>query len=288
MNPRTGYEFQPAPPAANPPKSILVVGGGPAGMELAAAAAERGHRVTLWERDEHLGGQMRIAAQVAENKAFGDFIEFQVRRLERLGVNVKTRKAGSANTIADAGFDIVAVATGSAPRRHEAPGAHLPFVLEGRDVMQGNAEAGQRVVVVAMEDHMQPLTIASFLVEQGKDVQLIYQTPAIAPLIGKYSIGAPLAKITAAGGKIRVMERVTSIEQGRIETANVYSGAASEITDFDSVVLACGGTSENGLYHELQSRRDELQADLHILGDAYAPRRIWFATRQAYALAATL
>jgi hypothetical protein len=135
--------------------------------------------------------------------------------------------------------------------------------------------------------------IAGFLVEQGKDVQLIYQTPAIAPLIGKYSIGAPLAKITAAGAgvqgaRVRVVERVTSIEQGRLETANVYSGAAAEITDFDSVVLACGGTSDNGLYQDLKKRLQNSKIDLHILGDAYAPRRIWFATRQAYALATTL
>jgi 2,4-dienoyl-CoA reductase-like NADH-dependent reductase (Old Yellow Enzyme family)/thioredoxin reductase len=284
VNPRTGYEFTPLPTPADPIKSVLVVGGGPAGLELAAVAAERGHQVTLWEREPHLGGQMRTAAAVAENHAFGDFIDFQTRRLQRLGVNVVTGKAGTADAIADAGFDTVAVATGSAPRSHEAPGSHLPFVLEGRDVMNGNAQAGQRVVVIAMEDHMQPLTIASFLVEQGKDVQLVYQTPAIAPIVGKYSIGAPLAKITEAGARVRVMERVTSIEQGRLETANVYSGAASEITDFDSVVLACGGTSDNGLYQDLKGRID----DLHLLGDAYAPRRIWFATRQAYALATTL
>lgn len=288
VNPRTGYESTPAPAAADPIKSILVVGGGPAGLELAAAAAERGHRVTLWEREPHLGGQMRTAAKVAENKAFGDFIEFQVRRLERLGVRVETDTTGSADAVANAGFDTVAVATGSIPRGHEAPGAHLPFVLEGRDVMNGTALAGQRVVVIAMEDHMQPLIIAGFLVEQGKDVQLIYQTPAIAPLVGKYSIGAPLAKITAAGARVRVMERVTRIEQGRLETTNVYSGAAGEITDFDSVVLACGGTSDDGLYHELKGRLQDLNVDLHILGDAYAPRRIWFATRQAYALAARL
>ena len=73
-----------------------------------------------------------------------------------------------------------------------------------------------------------------------------------------------------------------------METANVYSGAAGEITDFDSVVLACGGTSDSGLYQQLKDRADDLHIDLHVLGDAYAPRRIWFATRQAYALAAGL
>jgi 2,4-dienoyl-CoA reductase-like NADH-dependent reductase (Old Yellow Enzyme family)/thioredoxin reductase len=284
VNPRTGYEHKPPPAPASPPKNLLVVGGGPAGLELAAAAAERGHTVTLWERDDALGGQMRLAAQVPENRAFGDFIEFQERRLARLGVTVETGREATAESIAEAGFDVVAIATGATPRGHEASGAHLPFVLEGRDVMSGEAKPGKRVAVIAMEDHLQPLTVASFLADRGHEVQLIYQTPSIAPLIGKYSIGAPLAKITASGARVRVMERVTSIEQGRIETANVYSGAGSEITDFDSVVLACGGVADSGLYHSLKGKVDEL----HVLGDAYAPRRIWFATRQAYALAATL
>ncbi len=61
------------------------------------------------------------------------------------------------------------------------------------------AETGERVAVIAREDHMQPLTIAGALVDQGKQVQLIYQTPAVAPLVGKYSIGAPLAKFAAGG-----------------------------------------------------------------------------------------
>lgn len=281
VNPRTGHETEPELGRAAAAKNVLVVGGGPAGLELAALLAERGHQVTLWERDAALGGQMRIAAAVPENKAFDDFLVFQTGRLRRLGVDVVLNKPATADNVVAFGADVVAVATGAASRRSDAEGAHLPFVFDGREVMSGKATVGKRVAVIAMEDHMQPLTIASFLAGQGKQVQLIYQTPGVAPLVGKYSIGAPLARITAAGAKVRVMERVVAIEQGRLRTRNVYSGAEGEVTDFDSVVMACGGTSENSLFKELQGK----VASLHILGDAYAPRRIWFATRQAYALA---
>lgn len=284
VNPGTGRETEPAPATTSDRKTVLVVGGGPAGMELAATLAERGHRACLWEREAALGGQMRIAASVPENKSFTDFIAFQARRLERLGVDVELGKIGTAHDVLEFGADVVAVATGARARQPEIEGVHLPFVVDGRDVMTGAAETGDRVVIIAMEDHMQPLTIASYLTGQGKNVQLIYQTPGVAPIVGKYSIGAPLAKITEAGARVRVMERVAAIEQGRVHIRNVYSDVADEVTDFDTVVLACGGTSRTALHRDLQGK----VKNLHILGDAYAPRRIWFATRQAYALAVTI
>jgi hypothetical protein len=77
------------------------------------------------------------------------------------------------------------------------------------------------------------------------------------------------------------MERVVGIQPGELVTHNIYSGSESVITDFDNLVLACGGSAENSLYYALKDR----VAELHLLGDAYAPRRISFATRQAYELA---
>jgi hypothetical protein len=221
------------------------------------------------------------AGRASENAAYGDFIAFQERRLAQLGVEVRLQTLASPAAVLEAGVDVVAVATGARSRQPDIPGVDLPFVADGRDVLLGRADVGVRVIVIAMEDHMQPLTIAGHLAEQGKQVTMIYTTPAIAPLVGKYSIGAPLAKITAAAGRIQVMERVVAIEPGLVRTRNVYSGATTEYRAFDSVVLACGGAAESSLHTALQAAVPEL----HILGDAYAPRRISFATRQAYELA---
>jgi len=281
VNPQTGRESEPPLPSTQKPKRALVAGGGPAGMELAALLATRGHSVELWERDTELGGQLRAAACASENSAYRDFVAFQRQRLDQLGVAVHLKTEATEANVRAAEFDVVAVATGAAPRRPDISGVELPFVVEGRDVLLGDAVVGQRVFVVAMEDHMQPLTIAGHVAEQGRDVLLVYPTPAVAPLVGKYSIGAPLAKITSAGGQVRVLERVVAIEPGRVHTCNVYSAAETEYESIDSVVLACGGTAESGLYNALQG----VVPELHVLGDAYAPRRISFATRQAYELA---
>ncbi len=284
VNPQTGHEAEGPLPPADTRRRVLVVGAGPAGLELAALLAERGHEVTVWEQGDAIGGQMRTAANVPENRAYSDFLDFQERRLQRLGVTLACGTTATADTIQAFGADVVALATGATPRDPEIIGGDQPFVVQGREVMAGRAAAGDRVVLIAMEDHMQPLTVASYLAEQGKQVRIIYQTPGIAPLVGKYSIGAPLAKLSAKGVEVRVMERVVEITEDRLVTRNVYSGAEREVTDFDSVVLACGGRAEDRLFHELQGRIPEL----HILGDAYAPRRIWHATRQARALALTI
>lgn len=281
VNPHTGQEGTPAPSPTSRAKAVLVAGGGPAGLELAAQLAERGHRVALWEREGELGGQMRVAARVRENGAYGEYIAFQTRRLDSLGVEVHTGLEATPDNVRQACPDVLAVATGSTGRRPEIPGVHLPVVLEGRDVLEGKAEAGDRVVVIAMEDHMQPLTIAGFLTDLGKHVQLVYSTPSIAPLVGKYSLGAPLAKLSAAGAAILVTTRAVSIDEDRVLTRNTYSGVDGELTGYDSVVLACGGRPDSRLYDALK----DVVPETHLLGDAYAPRRISFATRQAYALA---
>ncbi len=153
-----------------------------------------------------------------------------------------------------------------------------------RDVMAGTAVPGHRVLVIAQDDHVPPLSVADHLAENGHDVSIVYATHQPAPLLGRYIIGAILGRLDERDVKFHFMKEVVGIHRAGVEVRNVYSWKSRTLEGFDSIVLACGSESDAALYEEL--RKD--LPDVHVLGDAYAPRRLVFATRQAYALAQEL
>jgi 2,4-dienoyl-CoA reductase-like NADH-dependent reductase (Old Yellow Enzyme family)/thioredoxin reductase len=281
VNPTTSHEVDPPWPTIAHERRLLVVGGGPAGMELAALARESGMTVDLWEAEDELGGQLRYAVQAPCHEGYRKYLRWQQDRLTALGVRIRLGRHATADGIRADCADTIAIATGAGPRRPDIPGVQAAHVLDIRDVLAGRVEPGRRVLVVAQDDHVAPLSVADYLAERGHAVSVVYATQQPAPLLGRYIIGGILGRLDAKEVSMRFMEEVVGIRQHTVEIRNVYSLRTREIGDFDSVVLACGSVSDSSLYDEL---RTELP-DIHILGDAYAPRRLVFATRQAYALA---
>jgi len=284
VNPRTSHEVEGPWPAASGPRSLLVVGGGPAGMELAALTRESGFDVTLWEAADDLGGQLRYAAMAPRHEMYAAYLDWQRRRLRDLGVDVKLGHRATADEVAARSADVVAVATGATPRVPQIPGAEGPSVVDVREVLAGRASVGARVLVVAQDDHVAPLSVADLLSGQGHEVVLTYATAGPAPLLGRYIVGGILGRLDAQGVRMRFMEEVVAIRGSSVVVRNVYSLREEAVGGFDSVVLACGSVSDSALYDELKPRL----GSVHVLGDAYAPRRLVFATKQAYALAELL
>jgi len=261
------------------------VGGGPAGLELAAGAAEQGFDVRLWERDDELGGQLRAASRAPGLEDFGRYVDYQRRRLARLGVEVVTGFEASAASVVEAAPDVVGVATGARSRRPDVDGIDAAHVHDVRAVLLGDAVvAGGRVVVVAEDDHVAPLAVAEVLALAGHHVHVVYPTNGPAVALGRHTLGPALARLSAAGVTWTFMERVVAVDDDGVHTRNVYSNLPGPVQPADSVVLACGSEAETELVDAL---RPQL-AEVHVLGDAYAPRRISFATRQASALVASL
>ena len=283
VNPHAGTESTvdwPVPATAA--RDVLVVGGGPAGLEVAALAAERGHRVRLWEASDRLGGLLRTASAAPTFDGFGMFLDWQERRVRSLGVDVRLRMRVEVDDVLAEAPDIVVVATGTAPRRPGVPGDDLPFVHDVRHVLDGSAPVTGRVVVVAQDDHVAPLAVADHLAGLGHDVTIVYATLGPAPLLSRYAIGGFLARLETLGVRIRTSEQVARIDPGEVSTRRVYSQRPGDPIPADTVVLACGGVPQGDLAVRLRGRVPAV----HVVGDAFAPRRQIYATREAYALVA--
>lgn len=281
VNPLAGREGAGGLPPAAPARRVLVIGGGPAGSEVAGVAAERGHDVELWEAQGRLGGQLAIAARAPRYDEYGAYLLWQEGRLQRAGVRVCLKQRATAAMVTEYGADVVVVATGGRPRRPGIRGDGRADVYLAHDVLDQELTLGGHVVVVAQEDHLQPLAVADYLAERAAQVTVVYGGNGPAPLVSRYLIGSALARLDAQDVVLRYSEQVTEIGERQVQVRHVYSKRRRDIADVDAVVLACGALPDTELYAQLR----EWGVDAHILGDAYAPRRLVWATKQAYELA---
>lgn len=290
VNPVAGREALPLTPAPVAAKRVLVVGGGPAGMEAAAQLSERGHDVELWEASEHLGGQLRSAARAPGFEDYRRYLSWQERRLTDSTVRLHRSRRATVDAVTSGAFDTVLVATGATPRIPEIAGIHLPGVVTAKDVLDDVAQVPSgRILVIAEDDHLPPLSIADHLsVDGDRDITVVFGTARPAPLVSRYSLGSILGRLDAAGVELKsdlVVSEIVQVDGGLAVTArHVYSQRTRDLGVFAGVVLSCSAVPVTALAEDLEGRHP----DVHVLGDAFAPRRLVWATRQAYDLAHTI
>lgn len=163
VNPRACYETEVELTPAETVKSIAIVGAGPAGLSTAIAAAERGHKVTVFDRSSEIGGQLNMAKQVPGKEEFFGLVDWFGTMVEKTGVNLALGKEVGADDLD--GYDEVIIATGVTPRDPGIPGQDGPNVLSYIDVLRHKAEVGQKVAVIGAGGI--GFDVAEFLTQKG-------------------------------------------------------------------------------------------------------------------------
>lgn len=148
VNPRACHETLLSYPATTTPKRIAVVGAGPAGLAYATVAAERGHKVTLFDAASEIGGQFNLAKRVPGKEEFYETLRYYGNQLKELGVDVRLNTLVDADVIAEGDFDHTIVATGISPRTPDIDGIDHPMVMGYIDAITGKKPVGKKVAII--------------------------------------------------------------------------------------------------------------------------------------------
>jgi 2,4-dienoyl-CoA reductase-like NADH-dependent reductase (Old Yellow Enzyme family) len=280
--------------ASPDPRRVLVVGGGPAGLEVARVAAERGHGVTLIERESRLGGQFRLAGLQPSRGQITDLLEWYARSLESLGVEVRLGVEVGPNEVAMAGADEVVVATGSRPPRagfqralpmvDRLPGADRDDVFSIHDVLDGSAVLGRRVLVLDDLDDWRGLGTAVHLAEHDHEVTILTAAPVVAQGLFQSAADGPLRKrFAVAGGRSITSACVLGWGLGIASVRSTVTGETTTVPA-DALVIAETPVVDPALAEGLTARG----LAFHQIGDCVAPRRASVAFLEGRALAMRL
>ncbi|MFC1942729.1 FAD-dependent oxidoreductase [Chloroflexota bacterium] len=264
VNPAAGREKEYELKPASSPKRVMVVGGGLAGMEAARFCAARGHRVSLYERSNKLGGQWDIASQQDYKENFANVTKRLSSDLKKLGVSVMLNKEVTRQFIEAAKPDVVILATGALPATLDIPGIEGENVVQANDVIMGKVTVGDTVVVVGGR-HV-GIEVALYLAKLGKKVHLVTRRHLGRDI--HHTIMLTLAPQLIESG-VCVYPNSTVVEIiGNCVKMKVDYMVPLVAMKADTVVLAVGATPEKTLAVELKG----VVPELHVIGDCMEPR----------------
>ncbi len=311
-NPRTGREAMSVPAPSlrrdrgGPRRRVTVVGAGPAGLQAAVTAAERGHQVVLYERQDRLGGQVPVAASVPSRAEFLDITRNLAAQVARLGVDVRTSTPADGASIRDGRPDVVILATGARPSPPWWGGGQAR-VVDVRDVLEGRAVPSGRVVVVDELGFHQATSVAELLADRGCQVEIVTNGMVVGQDLGitldleTWNVRAHAKGIRQATDLVPLGVTDLSENGGDAAAAGESGGdapAAGRVVLHlqhhptgqdrdrvcDWVVCALHQQPEDELWYELA----DAEFPVHRIGDCLAPRRAHAAVIEGHRVAMEL
>ena len=281
-----GREQKKSYPKADHPKKVMVIGAGPAGMEVTRVAFLRGHEVTLYDKSIHLGGQINIASKGAGRQPMAEISNNLSKALQRLNVPVQLGFDITAEFVMEKDPDVVIVATGSKPIKKPVSGEYgPPFVLNTWDVLLQKYPVGQKVLVVENNTGRDTTATAQLLADQDKEVTFVTSELFVgtdsAAVGDLYTVRQQLLK---KGVTFLTDIQIDSIKKRTAVGRKLYTNAPLTFTQFDTIVLDMGYQVEDALYINLKGQ----VKGLFRIGDCVAPRGIEMAFFEGRKLGETL
>ena len=271
VNPLAGREadFKPA----ETKKNVMVIGGGPGGLYAAFTAAQRGHAVTLYEKGDILGGNMRLAAYPPGKGDITNMVRSYIAKCEEYGVKMVMNTEVTPAMVAEAKPDAVIVATGSNPLVLPIPGINDTGVIHAGDLLDGKASVGKKVLVVG--GGMVGCEVADFLGELGHEVTVIELRDQLGP-----DVIPEHRKFLMKDFETYKVQGVTGAKVAQFFTDGVSytlaDGTEGRLEGFDNVVLAMGYRNNDTISEEIK----KIVAETYVIGDAVKARKALDATAE--------
>ena len=265
------------------PRRVVVIGAGPAGLEAARVAAERGHHVTLFEETGELGGRLLLAAQLPKRENFGRVIRFLTKQLEKRDVEIRLNRSATVDDVVSERAEAVVLATGTTPFiPGELGGA--PNIVHAEDVVAGRVGTGRRVLVVDLDGHLRGCGTADLLASQGKQVWIAGEQIYIGGNIDLKTLYPLYKRLHEQEVVLLPHTRFVGWDDGKPVIADIFTDRPRVMGDIDTVVWAAPGKAESGLAVPLRNAGLEV----HAIGDCVAPRRLESAINEAQRVARAL
>ena len=278
---------------------IVVIGGGPAGLRVAATSAARGHDVTVFERKSAPGGHLRQIAWLPTRESWTRAVEDLVAAIDRHGGRLETSSALEAADALGLAADVFVVATGATwdesgasarrPERAAIPGLEGTLVVGlGRALERAWSDPhslGEHVVILDETGSYAPLGLAEVLAGAGAHVRLLTPAPAVgADAAAELELPHVMPRLRRLGVELTAWHDIDSVEGRRVIVEDVWSGGRTSVEDVDAIVLARQRTPRDSLFDELRAAGRQTR----LVGDARSPRTTLAIIHEAEALARAL